>query len=230
MKIINIILIDDNILLREGITEIIDQQPDMKMLATFGESNKALTKISDMKPDVLLLDLGLPNHNSLIFMRSLMRKCPDIKVIVMDIVPIQKDILQYVEEGVSGFILKYATSDHLLNTIRSVANDEKVLPANLTESLFSQIVNSEVNQLKTSNLIQKVFLTKQEREIVLLIAEGLTNKEIVQKLNLSANTVKNHIHNILEKMVLNTQIQFAIYAPPSEDINITDSRNHPKIK
>jgi DNA-binding NarL/FixJ family response regulator len=106
-----------------------------------------------------------------------------------------------------------------LKTIRSVANEEKVLPSNLTGSLFSQIVDSELNQLEKSKLIQTVCMTKREREIVLLIEDGLTNKEIAQKLHLSANNVKSHVHNILEKMVLNTRIQFAIYAPPSEDIN-----------
>ena len=226
MKQIGVIHIDDNKLLREGIEAIIEQQPDLKIIASFKISKKILNRVCDLKPDVLLLDLSLPNNNSLIFMKNMMKKCPDIKVIVMDIVPIQKDILQYIEVGVSGFILKDATSDDLLKTIRSVAKDEKVLPSNLTESLFSQIADNEVNQLEKSKLIKKVSMTKQEREIVLLLAEGITNKEIAQKLNLSAYIVKSHVHNILEKMILNTQIQIAMYTPMNEEINSTDSSSH----
>lgn len=233
MKKIGLMLIDDNRLLREGITEIIEQQPDLKILAALGESKKALEKVCDLKPDVLLLDLGLPNQNSLLFMKSLIKKCPKTKVIVMDIVPIQEDILKYVEAGVSGFILKDATSDDFLKTIRSVANEDKVLPSHLTESLFSQIIDHEVTQLKTSELVESIRMTKREREVVVLIADGLTNKEIAQKLHLPVYEVKSHIHNILDKMVLNIRIQFAIYDTPKEGIVTTASSTSaalPKIK
>ncbi len=227
MKNISLILIDDNRLLREDITNIIEKQPDLNMMAAFGNSSKALSKICKMKPDVLLLDLGVPTQNSLMLMKSLLKKCQEIKVIVMDIVPIQEDILQYVEAGVSGFILQDATSDEVLKTIRSVANEEKVLPSNMTGSLFSQIIDNEVNQLAAPKMIQKVCMTELEREIVILIADGFTNKEIAQKLHLSAFKVKSNVHAILEKMVLNTRIQFAIYALPSEDIITTASSNPP---
>ena len=230
MKKIDVILINDNRCLREGITEIIERQPDLKIMASFGENKKALKKVYDLDPDVLLLDIGLPNQNSLLFIKSLMKKCPEIKVIVMDIVPIQKDILQYIEAGVSGFILKDTTSDDLLKTIRSVAHEEKVLPSNLTGSLFSQIIDNEANQVGTSKLIQTIRMTKREQEIVLLIADGLTNKEIAQKLHLSASKVKSHVHTILEKMVLNTRIQFAIYAPLSENDNTTADSIPPYVE
>ena len=217
MKNICVILIDDDKHLRNGITEIIEQQPDIKMIATFGNCKKALTKVCGLKPDVLLLDLYLQSQKTIPFMKSIMKKCPEIKVIVMDIVPINEEIIQYVEAGVAGFILKDATSEDLLKTIRSVANEENVLPSSLTGTLFSQIVENEVNRAEISKLIKKVALTKQEKEIVLLIADGMTNREIAQKLNLSAYLVKSHVHNILEKMILNTQIQISMFTPLNEN-------------
>ena len=223
MKKIGLIVIDDNRLLREGITKIIEQDPDLKMLASFGKLKKALSKVCDLKPDVVLLDIGIAHQNSLIVLISIMKKCPETKVIVMDIIQIQEDILQYVEAGVSGFILKDSPSDDILKTIRLVANDEKVLPSKLTGSLFSKIVDHGIKKYGTSNLVKSVRMTRQEREIVLLIADGLTNKEIVDKLHLSIYTVKSHVHNILEKMALNTQVQIAIYGPPGENINTIDS-------
>ena len=104
MKKISLIIIDDNQLLRDGIAEIIKQQPDLQLVAEFSKSRAAQTKVYGLKPDVLLLNHYCPDKNSLRFMKSLMKKCPEIKVIVTDVVPIQKDILQYVEAGVSGFI------------------------------------------------------------------------------------------------------------------------------
>ena len=226
-KIFSIILIDDNRILRESITKIIEQQPDLKIIAAFDKSNKALMKVCDLKPDVLLMDLRLSQKNSFKFLKSLMNKEPGIKVIVTDAIPIQENILQYVEAGVSGFILKDASYDEYLKTIRSVVNEEKVLPSHLTGSLFSQIVDNEENQMKSSKLIQMVRMSQSEREMVLMIADGFTNKEIAEKLQLSLCTVKSHVHIILEKMVLNTRIQFAIYALPGDDATPITSSTPP---
>ena len=132
-------------------------------------------------------------------------------MIVMDLLPVQADIVAFVREGASGFILKDATFDDFLETIRSVAAGAKVLPPSLTGSLFSQIVEQVVDQGKT-DLIGAVRMTKREREVVDLIAEGLSNKEIAQRLNIATYTVKSHVHNILEKLALHTRLQVASYA------------------
>ncbi len=221
MKEIRLILIDDNKLLRKGITDIIEQRPDFKILATFENCDNALTKVCKLKPDVLLLDLCLPDRSSLVFLKSLRKKCPEIKVVVKDIIPIQREIFDYVEAGISGFILKDAPLEDFLETIRSVAGGEKVLPEGMTKSLFSVIIDHATKKYSVSKLINTIRMTKQEREIVLFIADGLTNKEIGQKLHLSAFKVRGHVHNILEKMVLNTQIQFEIYASPDDNVTTT---------
>ena len=219
MKKIRLILIEDNRLLREGIYAMLKKEPDINVVAAFGdgESDLGSNKISGLKPDIVLLDLGLPSQNSLELVKSLIVESPATKVIVMDIIPIQEDILRFVEAGVSGFILKDATVAEFLKTIRSVAGGEKVLPSNLTESLFSQIIDSGVKEMSHPKLIQSVKMTKREREIVSLIAEGLANKEIAFKLNLSIYTVKSHVHNILEKMALNTRVQIAIHSYSNEE-------------
>lgn len=211
MKRIRLVLIEDNRLLREGINAMLKKEQDINVVASFGESDIAVDKIGELKPNVVLLDLGLPNQNSFELVKS-MRNGHDIKVIVMDLVPIQEDILRFVEAGVSGFILKDATVPEFTNTIRTVAGGEKVLPAILTGSLFSQIVDYGVKELGPTKLSQSVKMTSREREIVGLIAEGLANKEIAKTLNISIYTVKSHVHNILEKMALSTRVQIAIHA------------------
>jgi DNA-binding NarL/FixJ family response regulator len=195
---------------------MLKKEPDINVVAAFGDGDFTLDKISELKPGIVLLDLGLPNQNSLELVKSLKDKYPDTKVIVMDLVPIQEDILRFVEAGVSGFILKDATIAEFTKTIRSVAGGEKVLPHILTGSLFSQIIDSGVKELGHSKLIQSLKMTKREREIVELIAEGLANKEIAYKLNLSIYTVKSHVHNILEKMALNSRVQIAIHVRSDE--------------
>ena len=212
MKQIRIILIEDNRLLREGITAMLKKEPDITVIASFGDGDFVQDKVSELKPHIVLLDLGLPNLDSLELVKSLIVKYTDIKVIVMDLIPVEEDILQFVESGVSGFILKDATVAEFIKTIHSVAEGEKVLPAILAGSLFSQIVDYGVKELGPAKVIQSVRMTKREREIVELIAEGLANKEIANKLNISIYTVKSHVHNILEKMALNTRVQIAIHS------------------
>ncbi|MDP2984502.1 MAG: response regulator transcription factor, partial [Candidatus Latescibacter sp.] len=124
----NLIIIEDNRLLRDGITAMINKQPDLKMMAAFGESETTLTKVSDLKPCVLLLDFSLPNQDSFELMKSLKKNCPETKVIIMDIVPLQSDIVTFIKAGAAGFLLKDASTNDFLNTIRLVADGEKVLP------------------------------------------------------------------------------------------------------
>jgi DNA-binding NarL/FixJ family response regulator len=181
-------------------------------VTAFGDRDFAMDKIGELKPHIVLIDLGLANRNSLELVGSIKAEYPKIKVIVMDLLPVQEDILRFVEAGVSGFILKDATISDFIKTIRAVCDGEKVLPQTLTGSLFSQIMEYGVRELGQKKVNKSVRMTKRESEIVELIAEGLANKEIAHKLNLSIYTVKSHVHNILEKMALNTRVQIAIHS------------------
>ena len=221
MKKISILVIEDNRLLREGLSAMIEEQKDLKVLAAFGDCTKALQSIRKFQPGIVLLDLGLRNQNSLQLVKTLKKDFQKIKVIVMDLVPLQEDVLVFVQAGVSGFILKDATVNDFLHTIRSVAGGAKVLPPRLTESLFAQIIDKAVTELSTSKIIGAVKMTRRERQVVDLVADGLTNKEIAQKLHLSTYTIKSHIHNILEKLALHTRVQIAKYAHTSRDYNDT---------
>ena len=224
MKKIKLLVIEDNRLLREGITAMIKEQPDLKVVAALGTSENILKKINTLKPNVTLLDLGLRSQNSLQVVKSVKKNFSGVKIIVMDLVPVQEEVFEFVQAGVSGFILKDASVDDFLRTIRSVAGGNKVLPPHLTGSLFSQIVEHAVSGPKKFSLIKSVRMTKREKQVIELIADGLTNKEIAQKLHLSTYTVKSHVHNILEKLALHTRVQIAKYAHTTEGYqDIADS-------
>jgi two-component system nitrate/nitrite response regulator NarP len=132
MKKIAILVVEDNRLLREGITAIISKQQDLKVTAAIGDCVKALKIIRETEPQIVLLDLGLRNQNSLQLIKILKKEFQKIKVIVMDLTPLQENVLIFIKAGVSGFILKDANVDDFLKTIRSVASGEKVLPPYLT--------------------------------------------------------------------------------------------------
>jgi len=216
MKKIKILLIEDNRLLREGISALLKKQPDMNVVTTVGNGENILTLVGKLKPDILLLDLGLRNQNSLQVVKLVKANFQDIKIIVMDLIPLQTDVFQFVQAGVSGFMLKDISIAEFLKTIRSVFEGVQVLPPHLTGSLFSQIVENAINGLPPRVISDSVRMTKRERQVIELIADGSTNKEIAQKLNLSTYTIKSHVHNILEKLALNTRVQIAKHAYNSE--------------
>ena len=210
MKKIKILLVEDNRLLRDGIKALINAQPDLRTAATSAGNHDTLLKARDSKAQVVLLDLGLQNENGVQLVKTLTEELPQTKVVAMGLVPSQLDIIEIVEAGASGFILKDASIEDFMETIRSVARGEKVLPPLLTGSLFIHVVEHALRRGK-GKLVEAVRMTKREREIIALIAEGMSNKEIAQKVNLSVYTVKSHIHNVMEKLALHSRLQIAAH-------------------
>ncbi|MGD8305326.1 MAG: response regulator transcription factor [Ignavibacteria bacterium] len=216
MKKIRLLLIEDNRLLREGLTSMLRKEQDIGVVDTVGDGENILAIMRKHRPELILLDLGLRNRSSINLVKLVRKNYPATKVIMMDLIPTQADVFEFVQAGVSGFILKDATVNDFLKTIRSVARGVQVLPPNMTGSLFTQIVEHAVNESKPSALIDSVRMTKRERQVIELISEGHTNKEIAQKLHLSTYTVKSHVHNILEKLALSTRVQIAKYLHDSK--------------
>ena len=211
MKKIRLLLIEDNRLLRDGILGILKPHKDIVIVAASAEGKNTLLKIQQLKPNVVLLDLGLRSQNSLHVVEIVKKDFPEAKIIVMDLAPVQADILQYVKAGANGFILKDASLKDFLITIRAVAEGSTVLPPLLVDSLFSQIVDHAVREGK-SKLKEAVRMTKREREVIGLLSEGMSNKEIGHRIRVSIYTVKSHIHNIMEKLALHTRLEIANYS------------------
>ena len=222
-KKIKLLLVEDNRILRDGMMTMFKPYKDIKILASSGNNENTILKIHRLKPDVILLDLGLRSQNSLRMVEAVKKEFPEARVIVMDLVPVQGDILQFVKAGASGFILKDASMDEFLNTIRSVASGEKILPNHLTHSLFSQIIEFAIKKGRTK-LKDAVRMTKREKQVIELISDALTNNEISARLNISAFTVKSHVHNILEKLALHSRLEIANYSRTDVTIkSVTDS-------
>ena len=211
MKKIRLLLIEDNRLLHDGIISMLKNQHDIKIVMVSENIKNTVKGIGQLKPDIILLDLDLRNRNSLTIVEVVKKDFPNAKVIVMDLAPVLGDVNLFVKAGASGFILKNASPDDFLETIRAVAEGANILPSNLTDSLFSEIIDRALKGGKVK-LKDAVRLTKREREIIGLIADGLSNKEIGQKLSVSDFTIKSHIRNIMEKLTLHTHLEVADYS------------------
>ncbi|MEP6591612.1 MAG: response regulator transcription factor [Gemmatimonadota bacterium] len=207
---ISLVLIDDNRLLREGLTGLIREQPDFLVLAASADIEEVLEKVREAKPRVVLLDFSLEEGDSLRVTGTIHEEVPEAKIIVMGLLPLQDDVADFVTAGASGFIMKEASFEEFLSTIRTVAGGVDVLPTQLTGSLFLQIARDAVRKGKPRTL-DGVRLTAREREVIDLIGEGCSNKEIATRLTIAIHTVKSHVHNVLEKLALHTRLEVAAF-------------------
>ena len=211
---ITVAIIEDNRLVREGMTDMLNELPDVKVV--LAATNLEAGMLKKKNPRVVLLDVGLQAKNSLRLAEACKKEMADVRVIVMDLLPVHEEIAEFVNAGVAGFILKDATFEDFVGTIRSVADGARVLPPRMTGSLFSQIAEVAVRRGSESAL-EAVRMTPREREVIALIAAGMSNKEIAKRLNVATDTVKSHVRNVMDKLTLHTRLQIAAYAHHQDD-------------
>jgi len=193
---------------REGISALLSRAEGLNLVAA--GSRVDTSQLRKGNPQVVLLDLGLRTGDSLRLAEKVLKEFPQSKVIMMDVLPIAEEVHEFINLGVSGFIMKDASFDDVVDAIRKVVQGLQVLPPQMTGTLFSRIAAAAV-VTSTKGAFNSVRMTPREREVVNLIAEGLANDEIAQRLNIATYTVRSHVRNIMEKLMLHTRLQIAAY-------------------
>jgi DNA-binding NarL/FixJ family response regulator len=206
---ISIGIIEDNRLVREGLIGLLSNLSDVRVVSSASGDETAM--LPDVKAQVVLLDVGLSHGHSLRVAKQIRQDWPDSRVILMDVLPVYEDLVQFVNAGVSGFVMKDATLEDLISTVRSVAQGGQVLPPQMATTLFARIATDAVVRGRPEAL-EAVRMTPREREVINLIAEGLSNKEIATRLEIATDTVKSHVRNVMEKLMLHTRLQIAAFA------------------
>lgn len=207
---ITLLLVEDNRLLRDGIADMLAEQPDFAVIATAPGRDRVTRLVRETRPRVVILDSALGEQNSLRLLTGIRERSPKTRVIVMGLLPAPQDIVEFVEAGAAGFIMKDATVAEFNATIRSVARGVSVLPSLLTGTIFSHVAR---RALRTpGSAVGAATMTRREREVVALLGEGLSNKEIATRLRIGLHTVKSHVHNVLDKLALHSRLQVAAYA------------------
>jgi DNA-binding NarL/FixJ family response regulator len=190
---------------------MIRTQPGFKILAASADVDEALAKAREARPDVVLLDFGLEARDSVSLTATVHDEVPGARVIIMGLLPVEEDVAMYVHAGASGFIMKDASFEDFFATIRAVAAGAEVLPQALTNSLFTQIARNATGGNK-ARIMESVRLTTRERQVIALLGEGLSNKEIATRLHIAVHTVKSHVHNVLEKLALRSRLEVAAFS------------------
>lgn len=196
---ITVFLLADNRLLREALTRILNKKNEMHVLAAVPASREILDQIYSTSPQVLLLDSSGFDPDGLTIVMTARRRTPGLKVVMFGMEDDKDVFLRSVRAGVTGFLLKDASAAEIAGAVHAVVNDEAVCPPRLCFALLDQIARQEM-PLSCVSGNGKFGLTRREQQLLQMISCGLSNKEIANDLNISDQTVKNHIHRILQKL------------------------------
>jgi DNA-binding NarL/FixJ family response regulator len=196
---VQVFILAENRLLREALTRILSKKNDIRVVGASAFSPDVVQQISGAAPDVLLSDSAAIALSDLRLVSEVRAAVPGLKVIMIGMDADREIFLRAVRDGIVGFVLKDASAMEVATAVRSVANDEAVCPPSLCLALFERVANQ--NAQSASFVIRhNLGLTRREQQLVHMISRGLTNKEIASQLNLSEQTVKNHIHRMLRKV------------------------------
>lgn len=213
---IEILIADDHSMIREGLKQLLELESDIKVIAQAKDGIETIDKIKEYQPDVILLDINMPNKNGLEVIEELHQKKVKTKILVLTIHNEVEYLYKAVEIGVQGYVLKDSESDVLISAIRSINKGETYIQPNMASLLFKKL-NSKEKEKEEKRIND---LTKREIEVLKLITEGMLNKEIAHKLNISEKTVKNHVSNIFKKIDVSDRTQAAVFAIKNNIVSI----------
>ncbi|WP_034601784.1 response regulator [Clostridiisalibacter paucivorans] len=206
---IKVLIADDHSLMRQGLTQLLQLDKAIEVIGEASDGEEAVKKSIDLKPDVILLDINMPNMNGIDALRRLKDMGIDSKIIMLTIHDDREYLNETINIGADGYVLKDADSDTLIQAIKEVIRGKSYIQPCLAALLVKKYRKSSGKSIQGS---KKDLLTRREYEVISLIAEGLNNREIADRLFISEKTVKNHVSNIFKKIDVNDRIQAAIFA------------------
>lgn len=206
MSTINVMLTDDHVLIREGIKHLLEFDGSIKVIEEASDGVECLEKLKKVTPDVLLLDINMPNMNGIEVLEELKNNNSSVKVLMLTVHSEVEYLVKAIDIGANGYILKDSGSVELKKAINAIVNDDSYIQASLIPALNSRLINRDIDKEKLETL------TRRELEILTQVAGGMFNKEIAINLNISERTVKNHISNIFKKIDVSDRTQAAVFA------------------
>ena len=201
------IIVDDHVLFREGLASIIGSEPDIEIAGLAGTVQEAVEMAQTIKPDIILMDFNLPDGTGAEAARLILEDHPGCKIVFLTMSEKKEDLFAAIRSGARGYLLKNMRPQKLVAAIRSVHKGEAAL-----SRLMTLHVMEEFSRTEAPHYTEDVTITLREIDVLQAIAAGLSNQEISQQLYISENTVKSHVHSILEKLNLSDRKEAAEYA------------------
>ncbi|MBC3881152.1 response regulator transcription factor [Undibacterium sp. LX40W] len=205
---IKVLLVDDHTLFRSGIRLILQRNPEFEIVGEAADGLEGVKRAKQLKPDVVLMDLNMPGLSGLEAMQLIVEDVPTTAVLMLTVSEEAEDLSTALRNGARGYLLKNIEADYLTSAIKKAAAGEAVIAESMTGKLIMQFRSGQ--NLTPST--EKEKLTPRERETMVCLARGESNKEIARHLDVAESTVKIHVQNILKKLNLTSRVQIAVYA------------------
>jgi DNA-binding NarL/FixJ family response regulator len=206
-EVIKVIIADDHDIIRQGLKRIIDFEEDICIIEEAENGKKVLELLDTCKPDVILLDCNMPLMDGIEVLRTVKELDPSIKVIMLTVEDDKKTIRTAIQIGANGYVLKDSAGTEIVHAIKKVYRGEKYMDYSLIEGLFLDVRGEEQQETHLLDV-----LSKRELEVLMTISQGLSNKEVADKLHLSEKTVKNYATNLFKKLKVYDRVQATITA------------------
>jgi DNA-binding NarL/FixJ family response regulator len=203
--LIKLMLVDDHAVLRDGLRNILEMEEDIQVAGEAESGEEALRRIPELKPDLIIMDINMPNGNGVKVTGIIKNRYPDIKILMLTMHSHEEYFMSAIREGADGYILKDAPSEQVVEAVRTVAKGESIIHPSMTRKLLSFHQQKKMDQEEQS-------LTEREKEVLLCLVEGMSNKEIANKLYISDKTVKIHVSKIFRKLNVKSRSQVIIQA------------------
>ncbi|MCM3663602.1 response regulator transcription factor [Mesobacillus subterraneus] len=214
-----IVIIDDHQLFREGVKRILDFEPSFEVVAEGDDGSEAIELVEKYQPEVIIMDINMPNTNGVEATSQLIEKFPEAKVIILSIHDDENYVTHALKTGATGYLLKEMDADALIEAVKVVADGGSYLHPRVTHNLVKEYRRLSADENGSDKYISQVeirrplhLLTRRECEVLQLLADGKSNRGIGEALFISEKTVKNHVSNILQKMNVNDRTQAVVVA------------------
>jgi DNA-binding NarL/FixJ family response regulator len=211
---IRVFLLDDHEVVRRGVRDLLNDEPDIEVIGEAGTVEQALVRVPALRPQVAVLDVRLPDGDGVTVCRELRSRMPELACLMLTSFDDDDALFEAVMAGASGYVLKQIQGSDLVSAVRTVAGGQSLLDASATTKLMARLRGDRQEAQQPDGLQG---LTEREREILALVGEGLTNRQIGQRLYLAEKTVKNHISRLLAKLGVERRIQAAVIATQVRD-------------
>jgi DNA-binding NarL/FixJ family response regulator len=209
---IRIVLADDHPIVRDGLKKLLQLEDDFEVVGEASDGREVIEKVQELDPDVLLLDLRMPNLDGLSALQAVQQTNKRTRVIVLTASEDKNEFVQAMKLGCSGIVLKQTAPDLIVKSIRKVYGGEIWLDSHTTAAVMRQFSTGLESSGGGAKGRERSPLSTREREIVALVAQGYKNKEMAEKMFISEQTVKNHLHNIFDKLGVSDRLELALYA------------------
>jgi DNA-binding NarL/FixJ family response regulator len=207
---LRILLVDDHVLFRRGVAALLASRQNLQVIGEATDGLEAIAAARELIPDLILMDIHMPNCDGLEATRRITREMPHVKIVMLTVSSDEQNLFEAIKSGAHGYLLKDLEPYQLYDLLDNISRGETPLSGAMATKIFNEFTQPNQSSTREQETIEK--LTNREIEILQLIAEGMTNKEIASSLVISENTVKIHLRNILDKLHLKNRIQAAVHA------------------